>query len=226
MYNYGKESGDIPGEYTIEVALDVTWPTDIFNSEISTIKIPFQWQQEYNGTTYELGYEHCISLTNGWFWSEGSYPMSIGELNAVWDKVCDLKGNFLLNVPPDKTGQIPDNLIQRLNDFNPFADGSLSIENDINISKTGFILSQNYPNPFYHSTTIEYYLPASCNVILKVYSIAGREIETLVNEYQFAGEHKIFWRPKRLPDGVYFYKIQSGDFSETRKILLEKNIMP
>lgn len=116
-YNYGKEIGDLNGEYTIEEAMKVTWPTDIFNSEVETIDKPFQPQQEYNGTTYELAYEHCVSLDSGWFWDEKSKPKSLNELSSVWDRVRELNGNLLLNVPPDKTGQISEEFVQRLDEF-------------------------------------------------------------------------------------------------------------
>lgn len=114
MYNYGNESRDLAGDYTIEEAMKVTWPTDILNSEITPIKQPFRQQQEYKGKTYELGYEHCDSLMDGWFWFETSKPKPVEELTALWDKISGLNGNLLLNVPPDKTGQIPDVYIQRL----------------------------------------------------------------------------------------------------------------
>lgn len=121
-YNYGKESGDIKGDYTIAEAKKVSWPTDIFNSEVNPIKHAFPVQQDYNGKTYKLGYEHCISLDDGWFWDETSKPKSLDDLTTVWDQTIRLNGNLLLNVPPDKTGQIPEVFIQRLEEFKPFTE--------------------------------------------------------------------------------------------------------
>lgn len=117
MYNYGTESRDISGDYTIEVAMKVTWPTDILNSEVTPIKQPFRLHQEYKGKTYELGYEHCVSLVDRWFWTEGSRPKPLDELAEIWDKISRLNGNLLLNVPPDKTGQIPEASVQRLKEL-------------------------------------------------------------------------------------------------------------
>ena len=114
MFNYGQESRDIPGDYNIEVAQKVTWPTDILNSEKTPIKHSFQNHQVYEGKTYELGYEHCVSLTDGWFWSENSKPKSPEELISIWNQIRELNGNLLLNVPPDKTGRIPKIFIDRL----------------------------------------------------------------------------------------------------------------
>jgi photosystem II stability/assembly factor-like uncharacterized protein len=84
-------------------------------------------------------------------------------------------------------------------------------------------LSQNYPNPFNPSTMIAYNLPKSSNVTLKIYNLAGQELETLVNDFQTAGEHQITWQPKGLPSGIYFYRLQTGhEFSETRKLIFQK----
>ncbi len=114
MYNYGTESRDLLQAYTIHDAMKVTWPTDILNSEITPIKQPFNGRQEYGGKIYELGYEHCISLTDGWFWTETSELKSYKELIKTWDETRRLNGNLLLNLAPDKTGKIPKASIRRL----------------------------------------------------------------------------------------------------------------
>ena len=89
-------------------------------------------------------------------------------------------------------------------------------------SQLNFALNQNYPNPFNPSTTIRYHLPKSVFVTLRIYNLAGQEIETLVNGLQGAGEHEIIWQPKGLPSGIYFYRIQADDFTETIKLILQK----
>lgn len=83
-------------------------------------------------------------------------------------------------------------------------------------------LYQNYPNPFNATTTIKYLLPKSSIVTLKIFNLAGQEIQTLVNEYLNAGEHEIKWTAKELPSGIYFYRLQAGNFSEIKKIILQK----
>jgi photosystem II stability/assembly factor-like uncharacterized protein len=80
-------------------------------------------------------------------------------------------------------------------------------------------LEQNYPNPFNPSTTIRYEIPQAAQVTLKVYNILGVEVETLVSEFQGAGFYQVRWDAK-LPSGVYFYRLQSGLFTETKKLLL------
>ncbi len=85
-----------------------------------------------------------------------------------------------------------------------------------------FHLFQNYPNPFNPVTTISYSIPNSGKVEIKVYDIAGREIIVLVNEIKEAGRYEIRFYGNNLASGVYFYKIESGNFTQTMKMLLVK----
>jgi len=84
-------------------------------------------------------------------------------------------------------------------------------------------LSQNYPNPFNSETTIVFHLSNSSMVSLKLYNALGQELEILFEEYRPAGTYQIQWRPKKeFPGGIYFYKLQAGTFSETRKMIFQK----
>lgn len=83
-----------------------------------------------------------------------------------------------------------------------------------------FSLSQNYPNPFNPSTVINYSLAKSGFVELKVYDILGREVASLVEEKQSIGNYKIEFNASSLSSGIYFYRLQCGDFSETKKLIL------
>jgi hypothetical protein len=85
-----------------------------------------------------------------------------------------------------------------------------------------FKLLQNYPNPFNSTTTIPFWLPQRTNVILKVYDVFGREIATLINREFDAGEHSIQFNANDLPTGVYFYRLQAGNFIEQKKMILIK----
>lgn len=86
-------------------------------------------------------------------------------------------------------------------------------------------LLQNYPNPFNPVTTIEYAIPQSESAgitTLKVYDLIGREVATLVNEYKPAGMHSVIFDASGLPSGIYIYRIQSGNYSMSRKLTLLK----
>lgn len=86
----------------------------------------------------------------------------------------------------------------------------------------GFKLNQNYPNPFNPVCKINFQIPASGMVELNVYDIIGKKVASLVNSYQSAGTHLVEFDGSGLASGVYFYKLQFGNFIETRKMLLVK----
>ena len=86
-----------------------------------------------------------------------------------------------------------------------------------------FFLSQNYPNPFNPSTTISYQLPVNSKVKLEIFNLLGQKIETLVDEFQNAGFHsELFTLNSILPSGIYFYQLNTGNFVETKKMILMK----
>ncbi|MEQ9263739.1 MAG: discoidin domain-containing protein [Balneolaceae bacterium] len=84
------------------------------------------------------------------------------------------------------------------------------------------ILQQNYPNPFNPTTTINYSIPQTSHVVMKVYNSLGQEVSTLVDRRQSAGAHSIRWNAANLSSGVYFYKIFVGSDVYTRKMVLIK----
>jgi hypothetical protein len=94
------------------------------------------------------------------------------------------------------------------------------VEYDKNVPH-GFSLAQNYPNPFYSSTTISYSIQKSGFVTLKIYDQTGREIQTLINENHEIGSYSVSFDAHELSGGIYLYKLQAGnDFMEIRKMVL------
>ena len=85
-----------------------------------------------------------------------------------------------------------------------------------------FELSQNYPNPFNPSTTIRFNLPEASIVKLTIFNILGQEIRTLVNEFKESGANTINFDASDLNSGIYIYKIEAGNFVQTRKMTLLK----
>ncbi|KPJ72232.1 hypothetical protein AMJ52_06980 [candidate division TA06 bacterium DG_78] len=88
-------------------------------------------------------------------------------------------------------------------------------------------LNQNYPNPFNQFTTIDYQLSAAANVLLTVYDVTGRKVNTLLNEYQKAGNHSYVWngtdkQGRKLANGIYFYVLKVNENQKRKKILLLK----
>ena len=86
-------------------------------------------------------------------------------------------------------------------------------------------LSQNYPNPFNPNTTISFQLPVSGHVSLQIFDASGKLVRTLVEEFKTRGLHAFDWDGKdtngiTVTSGIYFYKMQAGDFVETKKMIL------
>jgi hypothetical protein len=91
-----------------------------------------------------------------------------------------------------------------------------------NLIPTAYALDQNYPNPFNPTTTIEFALPQQGKVSLVVYDILGRAVAQLVNKDLSAGYHKVNFNASQLASGVYFYRIEAGDFVSVKKLMLLK----
>jgi len=87
---------------------------------------------------------------------------------------------------------------------------------------TSFVLSQNYPNPFNPSTNISFSIPSRSFVTLKIYDMLGREVTTIVSEEMSAGSYSRQWNATDIPSGVYFYRLQAGNFNQTKKLILLK----
>jgi hypothetical protein len=85
-----------------------------------------------------------------------------------------------------------------------------------------YSLGQNYPNPFNPTTLIEYSLPTAGQVSLAIYDVLGREVATLVNERQESGYYETEWDATGVSSGVYFYRIQAGDYADMKKLVLMK----
>jgi len=86
----------------------------------------------------------------------------------------------------------------------------------------GYYLSQNYPNPFNPVTNLEFGISNLGFVSLKVYDALGKEVKTLINESRSAGNYKVEFDGSDLPSGIYFYKLEAGDFTETKRMTLLK----
>lgn len=85
------------------------------------------------------------------------------------------------------------------------------IPESLNSIPKGYNLLQNYPNPFNSSTKISYFLSRADFIILKIFDITGREIETLVNAFQTSGKYDVNFTAKNLTSGTYFWKLQIGN---------------
>ncbi len=99
---------------------------------------------------------------------------------------------------------------------------TVGIDNEVPETPDRFAVAQNYPNPFNISTIIHYQIPATSDVRIDIYDILGRKVAILVDEKQPAGYHQTIWNADGRSSGVYFYRIQAGDFIETKRMMLLK----
>lgn len=134
-------------------------------------------------------------------------------------------------------GQIPDSIIvqfQILSDsqtdpgigtyalIDQLSFGQATSVQQIDQIPVEYSLQQNYPNPFNPLTSIEYSISEASFTELKIYDLLGNKVAVLVNEYQSPGKYSAEFNAINLPSGTYFYRLTSGEFSETKKLLLIK----
>ena len=99
--------------------------------------------------------------------------------------------------------------------------GITEVEDKFSDIPQNYILRQNYPNPFNPSTNIEFQIPNSQYVSLKIFNLLGQEIETLVSQKLATGNYTYNWDASSFASGIYFYKLQIGnDFSDFKKMIL------
>ncbi|MDO9258151.1 MAG: YCF48-related protein [Bacteroidales bacterium] len=162
-----------------------------------------------------------IFFTNDDGWAVGSFGVIFrsGDGGVTWTIHTDIGDAFLYSVsfPDADHGWITGSggtLYQYKKQ------GTTSVSEPV----TGqvFSLDQNYPNPFFLSTTIQYQLPRSSFVKLTVYNIFGQQVAKLVNEQQQAGKHEVELNGSQLTNGTYFYRLQAGEYVKTKKIVVKK----
>ena len=100
----------------------------------------------------------------------------------------------------------------------------MGISDDAPIASS-YELGQNYPNPFNPTTHIRFNIPETANTKLTVFNIMGEAVANLVNGVVSAGGHTVSWNAANMPTGVYFYRLESGNFTQTKKLLLVKQII-
>jgi aminopeptidase N len=191
-------------------------------------KYNLDWSSQLaNGNTYNLNLHLKQSTnTNPSFFT---MPIQIKYITPIEAKTISLLNdaqdqvwNISVNGKPTSVTLDPDNWILKNNT-------TTAIDNKVEIP-TVFTLSQNYPNPFNPGTIINYQLPVSEFVSLKIYDILGKEVATLVNEFQNAGNYNSQFSilnsnsatADKFSSGIYFYTLKAGNFKETKKMILLK----
>ncbi len=180
------------------------------------------WTQSNNGMTYLLIYAITFDSNNNIYVASGANVYSSKDGGANWV----LKNEGL---PSDVFCiEVMDNyLYAGTNTYGVYKRPLSELVTSINIKEeipVNYSLEQNYPNPFNPSTTIQYSIPEAGFVTLKVYDLLGNEVATLVNEFKHPGTYtsQFSLHNSLLASGIYFYKINSGKYSETKKMIFLK----
>jgi len=98
----------------------------------------------------------------------------------------------------------------------------VGVTHNQNTAPAAYELSQNYPNPFNPNTNIKFAVPGNSFVTLNVFDVTGREVANLVNSQMPAGNYNVNFDASSITSGVYFYRLQAGDFTATKKMILIK----
>ena len=192
----------------------------------------------YSGEMFPKNYLHQIFIAEHGSWNR-SVPLGYRVM------LVELDGNEVIGYKIFAEGWLQgDEKWGRPVDIAVMSDGSLLISDDLagviyrvsyaeasinepNFIPEAFALHPNYPNPFNPSTTISYDLPEQAHVTLGIYDLLGKQIKTLANQSQDAGRRIAVWDGtddlgRQVSAGVYLYRIQAGEFTHTRKMLLLK----
>lgn len=198
-----------------EIHYDVIVPVELVSFTASVLHLS-------NGNAVELNWQSATELNNSGFQVERKTQetdwVSIGFVTGHGTTT---ESQFYSFIDRDLN---PGSYSYRLKQID--FDGSFKYydlsETVIVSAPQKFYLSQNYPNPFNPSTKISWQLAVDSWTILKVYNILGKEIATLVNEQKTAGHYEVIFDASELPSGTYYYRLQAGNFVETRKMILMK----
>ena len=167
--------------------------------------------------TYAIAFDACDSL----------YPITFhwsSNLNLYYDSVRihdPFTGNFYFaNMLTEDSFRItnPNMHSLRITTRGPKTSTGVVVQNQEYPNQ--FLLQQNYPNPFNPLTIINYQLTIGNYVTLKVYDVFGREVAALVNGRKPAGQYEAEWNAEGLPSGVYFYRLQTGEYTSVKKMML------
>lgn len=184
-----------------------------------------EWNPNANGAVY------CLTMLGSRVYAGGKFN-SIGTQNRNYLAELDTSTGNATSWNPYLYGYVSKLTLDSINRRIYVFDNDLGIVGH-NLNQTDFVqkiftspedftLLQNYPNPFNQNTYIEYYLPQTAHVNLKIYNQLGQIVATLVNEKRYAGKHRIIWEPSNLSSGIYFCKMSINRYVLVKKIVLIK----
>lgn len=221
-YNVYRFAASVNSEYTlrqVDTMITINSQNYNFRFKYSGIRLQDQTIQTV------LGNFNCKKFLTMWtiYYLLGPLPI---ELISTKDSIWIAPDNWIVQdiIPSNPINLsilgIPPFYIPGLE--TKLTDEIVSVESDESFELNTFSLEQNYPNPFNPSTIIQFSIPNSSFVNLKVYDILGREVANLLNEEKSAGTYQVSFSASDLSSGIYFCKLQAGSFIETKKMSLLK----
>jgi hypothetical protein len=219
--------GDTGAGYLKIAVLDISNPDSI--SINSTLGGELLGPQFYNGPISFYQNAAIVPTYDEYFIYNCDDPATIDlpadatlEFPYEWQTVRKHHPVFLNNHGFVATGENGLFAFDATDPFNPFWLYKVGLkEQEIIIPLTSH-LNQNFPNPFNPTTTIRYQLSTDSQVELTIYDLAGREVATLIDDYQLTGYHSVNWNATFFPSGIYLYRLITDDFVETKKMVLMK----
>ena len=234
MNNYNKamfENQAGPWSWTVMTYVRDTADVIIDSSEVTVNHQSFQFFVEENTMNVDPGIvdmndcditlaQNCINIRTEWAGGTVTNPVKwhnvADYLAFTWPLDYDLS---YTNATLENAGTdgMPIGSLQWWDEYTYSA-----VEGSPLSQPTGFALEQNYPNPFNPATHINYTIPKTSRVELKVYNVLGAEVANLVNKTQIAGNYNVSFDASKLSSGVYFYRLKAGDQTLTKKMMLMK----
>ena len=192
---------------------DITSPQVVGASLLDSINLEIEFSEPLDSTS-ALNISN-YSIDNGI--SILSINKSINQNKLIINTTTHSFGQ-LYTITVSNVSDLSGNLISSNHNTTEYAFSPSNI-NEENIP-TEFLLLQNYPNPFNPSTKISWQSPVGSHQTIKVYDILGNEVATLVDEFKTAGSHEIEFNSENLASGIYIYRLQTAEFTQTKKMML------
>jgi hypothetical protein len=189
---------------------------------LNTTNAGKNWELQLSGTSDDLFSINFSSSISGWISGENGILLKTTDGGTSWVEQARLTRMPLYSIffTDVNTGWAVGSfgtIIKTTNGGVTFVE-----EEEILEVPTEFVLYQNYPNPFNPTTKISWQSSTGSWQTLKVFNVLGNEIATLIDEYKPAGKYDVQFIASDLPSGIYFYKLQAGNFVETKKMVLIK----